>query len=106
MLDLDKEVVDAEFEELGVDATYTPAVGDPVDCKILLSSDDDTALEFGGRSRPIGRNTVLRVRASEVSPANGQTFTLTNGGQVYRIAAEPALEDTARLVWRFKAVAV
>ncbi|MCV0429228.1 MAG: hypothetical protein K5905_27575 [Roseibium sp.] len=93
--DFAKRAVDAVFERLGVDGLYGA-----VPCKVLFASDDDEALDFGGRSRPVGRNSAMRVRASEVTPVKGQSFTV--GATTYKISSQPTLSDTARLVWSFK----
>jgi len=93
----DKEVVDAEFEVLGVDGFYgeTP-------CKLLFESDDDTGVDMLENSRPVGRMTVILVRDSEVTPAEGGSFTV--GSETQCIVGKPTFKDTSRLVWRCRVV--
>ncbi|MEE4012103.1 hypothetical protein V1T76_08590 [Roseibium sp. FZY0029] len=104
--DIAQKAVDAAFERLGVNGFYQPKTGDPIPCRVLFSSDDDEAVDFGGRSRPVGRVSVLKLRASEVTPAKDQTVTVIGIGETYTISSQPILSDTARLVWKFKAVAI
>ncbi|CTQ53547.1 hypothetical protein LP7551_02071 [Roseibium album] len=99
--DYAQKAVDAVFERLGIDVFYSPVVGDPVPCKVLFSADDDLPTDFGGASRAVGRKTVLKVRAAEVSPVKKQT--LTAGAVTYTILSQPTLSDTARLVYSFEA---
>ncbi|MBG6178354.1 hypothetical protein IWQ55_006211 [Labrenzia sp. EL_208] len=95
--DVAKRAVDAAFERLGVDSQYgsTP-------CKLLFENDEDVGIDFGGASRPVGRETIFLVRDSEVAPVDGGTFTVNS--ETHRIVAKPVLKDAARLVWRCRVV--
>ena len=93
MTTFDEEIVDAEFEELGIDGFYGTQP-----CKLLRASDDDVGLDFGGVSRPVERQSVFLVRKSEVTPVEGGLFTV--GSETFKVAAKPTFEDNARLKWR------
>ncbi|MBG6172967.1 hypothetical protein IWQ55_000006 [Labrenzia sp. EL_208] len=92
--DVAKRAVDAAFERLGVDSQYGA-----IPCKLLFESDDDVGVGMGDFvSRPVGRETIYLVRASEVTPAEGGAFEVN--GETHNIVAKPTLKDNARLVWR------
>ncbi|MCK7611970.1 head-tail joining protein [Roseibium sediminicola] len=103
--DIAQKAIDAAFSKLGVDGFYQPETGDPVPCKVLFSSDDDEPLDFGGKSRPVGRESVLKLRAAEVTPSKERVITIAETGAIYTIKSLPILSGCARLVWKFKAVA-
>ena len=95
--DLAKKAVDASFERLGADGQYGATT-----CKLLFESDDDAGVDLLEVSRPVGRMTVVLVRDSEVTPAEGGTFTVN--GETHTIVGKPTFKDTARLVWRCRVV--
>ncbi|EFO33907.1 conserved hypothetical protein [Roseibium sp. TrichSKD4] len=101
MKELDRQVVDAEFEELGDAATYSPAVGEDASCQIRFATDEDIGVSISEFSSPVARSTLLFVRAWELSPAVGGVFSLESGDR-YKVVGEPRLTDPARLVWSCK----
>ena len=84
MADTPEEIFDAAaidiFNAAGVSATYTPAVGDPVTCKINYLQDVDLEPE-GYETQVWGKGktveAVLGVIGQE--PDTDETFTITAG---------------------------
>ena len=89
--------VAATFAAFGIDATYTPAGGEPVSVRVIAMR-PDTVVGFGDTH--IHAETVtFEVRASEVvSPRQGDQLTI--GGDTFVIQGEPERRDPDRLVWR------
>lgn len=101
--DLAARVADATFVHLGEAAVYTPpGGGDGVACSVrTLGGDEIGEVDGGSRIRREAR--ALKVRAAEVTPAEGGTFALEAGGS-YQVYAAPRREDPERLVWTCQVV--
>lgn len=79
-------------------ATYTPAAGDPISCRVILSRTDDnwTAFQVGAVSSAI----IAEVLASAVaSPAEGDTLTVN--GTAYEVTKVTSVDGDG-LVWRLE----
>jgi hypothetical protein len=88
--------VDATFAAFGMDAVYTPAVGDPVPVRVIARR-PDTIVGFG-ESRIHAETATFEVRASEVaSPRPADQLIL--GGDTFVVQGEPERRDPDRLVW-------
>jgi hypothetical protein len=88
--------VDAMFAAFGIDATYTPAGGDPVSVWVIARR-PDTIVGFS-ETRILAETATFEVRASEVaSPRMGDQLTV--GGDTFVIQGEPERRDPDRLVW-------
>jgi len=91
------EAIDALFTDanLGRDATYQPADGDPFPVRVIARRAD--AVTAFGDGRLWSETTRFDVRASEVaSPRPGDRIVL--GAESFVIQGEPA-RDGERLVW-------
>ena len=88
-------MIDACFDRLGIDATYTPQVGSGVAVKIIFTLPTEVAGLFdAGLAAPAH---VADVRVGEVAaPAAGDTLAV--GSDTYLI--RQAHQDSERLVWR------
>lgn len=89
--------VDALFADpnLGREATYEPADGDPFPVRIIPRR-ADTITEFG-EARLWSETTRFDVRASEIAaPRPGDRLVLDGNG--YIVQGEP-VRDRERLVW-------
>ena len=92
--------VDATFAAFGVDATYTPAGGEPVSVRVMARR-PDTIVGFGD-TRIHAETATFEVRASEVaSPRPGDQLAVD--GETFVIQGEPARRDPDRLVWTLDA---
>jgi hypothetical protein len=90
------DAVDATFAAFGIDATYTPAGGEPVPVRAIARR-LDTIIGFG-ETRIHAETATFEVRASEVaSPRPGDQLTV--GGETFVLQGEPARRDPDRLVW-------
>ena len=88
--------VDAAFAALGIDATYTPAAGEPVPVRVIARR-PDTIVGFG-ETRIHTETAAFEVRASEVgAPRPGDQLTV--GGETSVVQGEPERRDPDRLVW-------
>jgi hypothetical protein len=88
--------VDATFAAFGIDATYTPAGGDPVGVRVIAKR-SDTIVGFG-ETRIHAETATFEVRASEVaSPRPGDQLSV--GAEILVIQGEPERRDADRLVW-------
>jgi hypothetical protein len=88
--------VDATFAVFGIDATYTPAGGDPVGVRVIARR-PDTIVGFG-ETRIHTETATFEVRGSEVaSPRLGDQLTV--GGETFVVQGEPKRRDPDRLVW-------
>jgi hypothetical protein len=88
--------VDATFAAFGIDATYTPASGEPVSVRVIAKR-PDTIVGFG-ETRIHAETATFEVRASEVAnPRPDDQLTL--GGDAFVIQGEPERRDPDRLVW-------
>jgi hypothetical protein len=88
--------VDATFAAFGVDATYTPAGGNPIPVRVIARR-PDTIVGFG-ETRIHAETTTFEVRASEAaSPRPGDQLTVD--GETFVVQGEPARRDPDRLVW-------
>ena len=88
--------VDATFAAFGIDATYTPAGGEPVSLR-LIARPPDTIVGFGD-TRIHAETATFELRASEVANPRPDD-QLTVGGQTFVIQGEPERRDPDRLVW-------
>jgi hypothetical protein len=92
--------VDAAFAALGIDATYTPAGGDPVAVRVIPKR-PDTIVGFG-ETRIHAETATFELRASEVAdPRPGDQLTI--GGETFVVQGEPERGDSDRLVWSLDA---
>jgi hypothetical protein len=92
--------VDATFAAFGVDATYTPASGEPVAVRVIARR-PDTIVGFG-ETRIHTETATFEVRASEVAKPRPDD-QLTVDGQTFVIQGEPERRDPDRLVWSLDA---
>jgi hypothetical protein len=88
--------VDTTFAAFGIEATYTPAGGEPVGVRVIARR-PDTIVGFGD-TRIHAKTATFEVRASEVAtPRPGDQLTV--GGDTFAIQGEPERRDPERLVW-------
>jgi hypothetical protein len=88
-------VGDATFA-FGIDATYTPAGGDPVTVR-LIARRPDTIVGFG-ETRIHAETARFEVRVNEVaSPRPGDQLAVDS--ETFVIQGEPERRDPDRLVW-------
>ena len=88
--------VDATFAAFGIDASYTPAAGEPVPVRVIARR-PDTIVGFGD-TRIHAETATFELRASEVaSPRPDDQFSV--GGETFVIQGEPERRDPDRLVW-------
>jgi hypothetical protein len=90
-------LVDRLFADpnLGRDATWEPADGDPIPVRVVARRADATT-EFGG-GRLWSETTQLDVRVAEVSdPRPGDRIVVA--GEAFVVQGEP-LRDRERLIW-------
>ena len=91
-----QDAVDATFAAFGIDATYTPAGGEPVPVRVIARR-PDTIVGFG-ETRIHAETATFEVRASEVaSPRRGDQIML--GDEAFVVQGEPERRDPDRLVW-------
>jgi hypothetical protein len=88
--------VDATFAAFGIDAVYTPAVGDPIPVRAIAHR-PDTIVGFG-ETRIYAETATFEVRASEVADPRPDD-QLTVGGNIFIVQGEPERRDPDRLVW-------
>jgi hypothetical protein len=88
--------VDATFAAFGIDAVYTPAVGDPIPVRVIARR-PDTIVGFG-ETRIYAETATFEVRASEVADPRPDD-QLTVGGNIFIVQGEPERRDPDRLVW-------
>jgi hypothetical protein len=88
--------VDATFAAFGIDATYTPAGGEPRPVRAIARR-PDTIVGFGETRIP-AETATFEVRASEVaSPRQGDQLTVDN--ETFVVQGEPERRDPDRLIW-------
>ena len=88
--------VDATFAAFGINAVYTPAVGEPAPVRVIARR-PDTIVGFG-ETRIHAETATFELRASEVAnPHSGGTLTID--GETFVIQGEPERRDPDRLVW-------
>jgi hypothetical protein len=88
--------VDATFAAFGIDATYTPAGGDPVGVRVIARRPD--AIVGFGESRINAETAIFEVRATEVANPRPDD-QLTVAGETFVVQGEPERRDPDRLVW-------
>jgi len=88
--------VDATFAAFGLDATYTPAGGEPIDVRVIAKRPD--AIVGFGETRIHAETATFELRASEVASPRPDDL-LTVGGETFVIQGEPERRDPDRLVW-------
>jgi hypothetical protein len=88
--------VDATFIAFGLDATYTPAGGEPIGVRVIARR-PDTIVGFG-ETRIHAETATLEVRASEVANARPNDQLIV-GGDTFVVQGEPERRDPDRLVW-------
>jgi hypothetical protein len=88
--------VDATFAAFGIEATYTPAGGEPVSVRVIAKL-PDTIVGFG-ETRIHTETATFELRASEVANPRPDD-QLTVGGESFVIQGEPERRDPDRLVW-------
>jgi hypothetical protein len=91
-----QDAVDATFAAFGIDATYTPAGGEPVPVRVIARRPD--AIVGFGETRIHAETASFEVRASEVAnPRPGDQLALN--GETFLVQGEPERRDPDRLVW-------
>ena len=88
--------VDATFAAFGIEATCTPAGGEPVSVRVIARR-PDTIVGFG-ETRIHTETATFEVRASEVAGPRPDD-QLTVGGETFVVQGEPERHDPDRLVW-------
>ena len=88
--------VGATFAAFGIDATYTPAGGDPVSVRVIARR-PDTIVGFG-ETRIHAETATFEVRASDVASPRPDDHLIVDG-QTFVIQGEPERRDPDRLVW-------
>jgi hypothetical protein len=88
--------VDVTFAAFGMDASYTPAGGEPVSVRVIAKR-PDTIVGFG-ETRIHAETAILEVRASEVVNPHPNDQLIVDG-QTFVIQGEPERRDPDRLVW-------
>ena len=84
------EAVDASFAAFGIDATYTPAGGDPVSVRIIAKR-PDTIVGFG-ETQIHAETAMFEVRASEVAnPRPGDQLDVDD--ETFLVQGEPERRD-------------
>jgi hypothetical protein len=88
--------VDATFTAFGIDATYTPAGGEPVPVRVIARR-PDTIVGFG-ETRIHSETATFELRASDVSgPGTGDLVTIWS--ETFVVQGEPERRDPDRFVW-------
>jgi hypothetical protein len=88
--------VDATFAAFGIEATCTPAGGEPVSVRVIARR-PDTIVSFG-ETRIHTETATFEVRASEIAnPRQGDQLIVD--GQIFVVQGEPERRDPDRLVW-------
>ena len=88
--------VDATFAAFGIDATYTPAGGDPVPVRVIAKR-PDTIVGFG-ETRIHAETATFELRASEVANPRPDDQLIVDG-QTFLVQGEPERRDPDQLVW-------
>ena len=91
-----QDAVDATFAAFGIDATYTPAGGDPVLVRVIARR-PDTIVGFG-ETRIHAETATFELRTSEVATPRPDDQLVVDG-QTFVIQGEPEQRDPDRLVW-------
>lgn len=82
-------------------ATYKPAAGGEIACRVILQEPDEV---WEGAGTGLSVHTrIADVRVSEVATA-AKGDTLTIDGTDYTVAAPPRKADDDRLMWRLELV--
>jgi hypothetical protein len=92
-------LIDACFQRLGVEVTYTPHGGAPVSIRVIAKRPDE--IVGLGDTRIHSETALFDVRVSEV-PAPRPGDALIVDGATYAIQGEP-VRDRERLVWTVEA---
>jgi hypothetical protein len=88
--------VDATFAAFGIDATYTPAGGTPLEVRVIERR-PDTIVGFG-ETRIHAETAMFEVRASDApNPRPGDQVAV--GGDTFVVQGEPERRDPDRFVW-------
>ncbi|MBW2342509.1 MAG: hypothetical protein JRF53_00590 [Deltaproteobacteria bacterium] len=83
------------FDRLGKDAVFTPAVGDPVSCKVNLEKGSD--FQPGGLDAQVwGSETSIEYRLAEVGKEADRDEVFTVGGTDYTV--KDVMENDGRFV--------
>ena len=88
--------VDATFAVFGIDALYTPMVGEPVPVRVIAKR-PDTIVGFG-ETRIHTETATFELRASEVANPRPDDELIV-GGETFVVQGEPERRDPDRLVW-------
>jgi hypothetical protein len=91
-----QDAVDATFAAFGIDATYTPAGGEPVPVRAIARR-PDTIVGFG-ETRIQAETATFEVRASEIANPRPDDQLIVDG-QTFVVQGEPERRDPDRLVW-------
>ncbi len=91
------EMAEDLFDDLAVAATFTPAVGDAVACRVNLEKGVDFQ-PSGLDAQVWGTETTIEYRLAEVGKEadRGETFTMSVGGAVYTV--KDVVENDGRFV--------
>lgn len=89
--------VDSAYQKLGITGcTYQPLSGDPVTGLTCMLTMPD--VDIGFERNVAVAEIEVRVRAGEVTPAEGGRFTI--GGRTYKVLGVPTSRDSLRLEWQ------
>ena len=88
--------VDATFAAFGIDATYIPNGGEPVQVRVIARR-PDTIVGFG-ESRIHAETAMFELRANEIASPRPDD-QLTVGSETFVVQGEPERRDPDRLVW-------
>ena len=91
-----QSAVDATFEAFGIDATYTPAGGEPFAVRVIVRR-PDTIVGFG-ETRIHAETATFEVWVGEVAnPRAGDQLNVSS--ETFVVQGEPERRDPDRLVW-------
>ena len=88
--------VDATLAAFGIDATYTPAGGEPIRVRVIARR-PDTIVGFG-ETRIHAETTTFELRASEIATPRPDDQLIVDG-ETFVVQGEPERRDPDRLVW-------
>jgi hypothetical protein len=88
--------VDATFEAIGIDATYTPAGGRAGSGRVIAQR-PDTIVGFG-ETRIHAETATFELRASQIANPRPDDQLMV-GAETFVVQAEPERRDPDRLVW-------
>jgi hypothetical protein len=97
MTDFDDMVLADCFDEFGIAATFTPAVGSPYAIKVMRFGRDQ--LNGFGETRIQSDAMTLEARTAQlIAPAAGDQITFIATGQAFKLK-KPRYKDDERDLW-------